>query len=115
MLNNQITELNYTNFESFLAGKTVLVDFWAEWCQPCKPQRRQLEELSLEYGDLFRCATVNVDDNKLIAGKQGVRNLPTLALYVDGSEVRRFIGLQNKEQLINQIKRSLSNQIEING
>lgn len=101
--------------EAFLAGRTVLVDFWAEWCHPCKPQHRMLEEMAVEYNHLFHFASVNVDDNKVISSTYGVRNLPTLILFADGKEIRRFIGLQNKEQLINQINRSLSNNTENNG
>lgn len=68
-----------------------------------------LEELSIQYDYLLNFASVNVDDNKVIAATHGVRNLPTLILFVNGKEVRRFIGLQNKEQLIIQLEKQLAN------
>ncbi|MFP4470984.1 MAG: thioredoxin [Bacteroidales bacterium] len=108
-MKKEISELNYTNFHEFLQGRTVLADFWAEWCQPCKIQQPMLEELAFEYDNLFALAKVNVDENKVIASKLGVRNIPTLILFRDGKELRRIIGLQSKEILIGQITNALSN------
>lgn len=109
-----IPELNYTNFDQFLQGKTVIVDFWAEWCHPCKVQHKILDEIALENDHLFNFARLNVDDNKVLSLKLGVRNIPTLIIFNDGKEIRRIIGLQNREilekQILNTVK-NITNQI----
>lgn len=106
-MKNQIQELNYTNFEAHLKSGAVLVDFWAEWCYPCRMQHKVVEEIAEEQSHLLRVARLNVDDNKVISSKLGVRNIPTLILYKDGKEVRRIIGLQDKEIIMNQVNNML--------
>lgn len=107
-MKNKITELNFTNFESFLKDKVVLVDFWAEWCHPCKLQNSILEELAVENQGFFEIAKLNVDDNKVVSSKQGVRNIPTLILYVNGNEELRIFGLNTKEMLLGQITNAIN-------
>jgi thioredoxin 1 len=107
-MKNEIIEINYTNFDQNLKEGIVLVDFWAEWCHPCKMQHKLLQELAFENHDFFKIATLNVDDNKVISSKLNVRNIPTLILYKNGEEVRRMIGLQSKAAIINQINNSLT-------
>lgn len=109
-MKDNIKELNFTNFDEILTDNIVLVDFWAEWCHPCKLQHKILEDLALANQDLFEIATLNVDDNKVIAGKLGVTNIPTLILFKDGEEIRRIIGVQNREMIMNQVKNSLTTQ-----
>jgi len=104
-----IPELNYTNFDQFLKGKTVVVDFWAEWCYPCKAQHKILEDIVLENGHLLNLARLNVDDNKVLSLKLSVRNIPTIIIFEDGKEIRRIIGLQSRDifekQILNSIKK----------
>ncbi len=107
-MKNQITELNYTNYDSILQQGVVLVDFWAEWCYPCKLQHKIIGELAMEYDHLFRIVRLNVDDNKVVSTKLGVRNIPTLILFSEGKEVRRIIGMQSKENILNQIMNVLT-------
>lgn len=111
------TELNYTNFDEFLQGKTVVVDFWAEWCYPCKVQHRILDEIAEENESHFTLARLNVDDNRVIAARLGVSNIPTLIIFAKGRELRRIIGLQSREilekQILNAIQ-SISNQNNFN-
>ncbi len=106
-MTNQFIELNYNNYQEQLAGSVVLVDFWAEWCYICKQQHQLLKELASKNKHLFKLAFLNVDDNKVIASRLGVRNIPTLILFNNGVEIRRIIGLQSKEMLLNQIHNSL--------
>lgn len=107
-MKDKIIEINFTNFDSILANDVVLVDFWAEWCHPCKMQHKILEELTEENQGLFKIASLNVDDNKVISSKLGVRNIPTLILFKNGEEIRRIIGLQSKEMILNQIQHTLT-------
>ena len=107
-MKNNIIEINYNNFDLILKDNIVLVDFWAEWCHPCKSQHKVLEELADEKHDFFKIATLNVDDNKVVSAKLNVSNIPTLILYKNGEEVRRMIGMQSKEMIINQVKNSLT-------
>ncbi|MCF8364219.1 MAG: thioredoxin [Bacteroidales bacterium] len=107
-MKDKITEINFTNFETTIARNVVLVDFWADWCHPCKMQHKVLEELAEDNTSEFKIATLNVDDNKVISSKLGVRNIPTLILFKDGIEIRRIIGLQSKEIILSQIQSSLS-------
>ena len=69
-MKNQITELNYNNYDEHLKSRVVLVDFWAEWCHPCKMQLKVVEELAWENDHLFSLARLNVDDNKVISAKR---------------------------------------------
>lgn len=107
-MKNNMIEINYNNFDQVLKDNIVLVDFWAEWCHPCKIQHKVLDELDSENHISFKIATLNVDDNKVIASKLSVRNIPTLILYNNGEEVRRMIGVQSKDMIINQINNSLT-------
>jgi thioredoxin 1 len=103
--NIQIPELTGKNFESHLQGKTVLVDFWAEWCHPCKEQHKMLKNLAFEYDYLFEVASVNIDSDKWLASSLQVSSIPALILFSDGKEIKRFIGLQQKEILIKEIEK----------
>jgi len=109
-MENKLQELNYTNFEQWLKERTALVDFWAEWCHPCTIQHKMLEEISEETSGLFEIATVNVDDNRTISMKLGVQNIPAMILFQNGSEIKRFTGLQNKKLLLSQIANTLKDE-----
>lgn len=78
----------------------VLVDFWAPWCGPCQMQAPVLEAVAGKIGDKAVIAKVNVDENTEAAGKFGVQSIPTLVLLKDGEEVKRFVGVQNEDDLI---------------
>lgn len=102
-----ILEVNDHTFQSDVSSGTVLVDFWAPWCGPCKMIAPILEEIDKELGNEIKIAKLNVDENPEATGKFGVMSIPTLLLFKDGQVVEKIVGFQPKEQLQNNIKRHL--------
>ena len=100
-------QLNYPNFESTISQETILVDFWAEWCAPCKMLNPILEEVAIELKDKLKVGKVNVDDNRTIANKYGIMNIPTMILFKDGKKVYQFVGVQSKERIIHILNKHL--------
>ncbi len=97
-----ILTLSDATFDETVGGseKPVLVDFWAEWCGPCKMIAPVLEELATEQGDKLEIAKLNVDDNPSTAMKYNVMSIPTLLVFQDGAPVKRLVGAKGKGQLL---------------
>ena len=100
-----IKNLNFTNFNSYVLDGLILVDFWANWCQPCLIQDSILNEVAKEVQGYARIAKVDISDNKYIADQQKVKNIPTIILYKNGIEKKRFSGIQSKEILIQNLQK----------
>jgi thioredoxin 1 len=85
----------------------VLVDFWAEWCGPCRMVGPAVEQLSQTMSDKIKVAKVNVDENKEIAMRYGIRSIPSLVLFKDGKEIARTIGAASKDKYQKFVEESL--------
>ncbi len=98
---SQISSLNDANFASEIEKQDspILVDFWAEWCMPCRALAPVIEELSKEFDGKVRFAKVNVDDCKEVPAKFGIRGIPTLILFKDGKKLNEMVGNQPKEKI----------------
>ncbi|GIU84645.1 MAG: thioredoxin [Acidimicrobiales bacterium] len=96
------TTLDERTFDEEIASadKPVLVDFWAEWCQPCRMIAPILSEIAEEQAERLRVAKVNVDENPSLARRFGVQSIPTLILFKDGREVTRVVGAVPKRRLL---------------
>ena len=103
-MSENITELDQSNFESFIeSNTTVLVDFWAPWCGPCKAIAPILEELSTELSESVKIGKVNVDNNSELASQYEVRAIPTIKIFKDGEVADTVVGLSSKEDLTNRL------------
>jgi thioredoxin 1 len=94
-----VKQISDATFQSETSSGTVLVDFWAPWCGPCKMIAPILDELSNEVGDKAKIVKINVDDNPESAAKYNVMSIPTLLVFKDGHVVDQLVGVQPKEKL----------------
>jgi len=94
----EVTDNNFST-EVLGASGTVLVDFWAPWCGPCRMQTPILERLARELNGNARIVKLNTDENPATARSFGINSIPTLILFRDGKEVERMVGVQPAESL----------------
>lgn len=99
------TEVNEANFDEIVikSSKPVLVDFWAEWCGPCRMISPIVDEIGIEYADKVLVAKVDVDNNNAIASKFGIRNIPTILFFKDGQVADKQVGAVPKSTLVNKL------------
>ncbi len=100
--------LNDNTFFSKIKTGVALVDFWAEWCQPCKIQGPIVSELAEEFHKKAKICKLDVEHNKKVAYKLNIRNIPTIIIFKNGKEVQRFIGLKPKNVLKKALLKYLS-------
>jgi putative thioredoxin len=102
-MSEYIVDINETNAQRYLIEESqqrpVVVDFWADWCEPCKTLMPVLENLANEYKGDFLLAKVNADEQQMIAQQLGVRSLPTVMVIKDGQPVDGFVGAQPETQI----------------
>ena len=90
--------------EVLKAGTTVLVDFWAEWCGPCKVIGPIIDEIADEMKSKLKVVKVNVDDSQELAMKYGIMSIPTLLIFRNGEAVDQLVGVMPKAQLVSKLK-----------
>jgi thioredoxin 1 len=104
-----VTQTSDTAFEKDVlkATKPVLVDFWAEWCGPCKMIAPYLEDLAAEMGEQVEVIKVNIDENPLTPTRYGVRGIPTLMLFKNGEVAATKVGALPKSKLVEWVQQSI--------
>tara|TARA_B100000902_G_C27203809_1_gene860488 strand:+ start:369 stop:692 length:324 start_codon:yes stop_codon:yes gene_type:complete len=102
---SNVIELNDSNFENEVVKSDlpVLVDFWAEWCGPCKMIAPSVEKISEEYSDKLKVGKLDVDSNPNISSTFGIRSIPTLLIFKNGSPVDQIVGAVSKEVISSKV------------
>ncbi len=97
-----LQNVNQSNFDDLVinSSKPVLVDFWAEWCGPCKALAPVLDEIAGEVGEKAALVKVNVDESGELAQKYGIRGIPTLIFFKDGEVKSTLVGNQPKSEIL---------------
>ncbi len=101
-----LTEANFDT-EVLQSKLPVLVDFWAEWCGPCRMLSPTIDELATEFSGKAKVGKVNVDQNQMIAERYGIRSIPTLILFKNGEIIEQIVGSQTKEVLKTKLTKAL--------
>jgi len=101
MSSDKIVVVTDSEFDSTVlqSERPVVLDFWAEWCQPCKMLAPTIEEIAGEYEDKVKIGKLNVDDNPNTATKYGIRGIPTLLFFKDGKVVQQVTGVKSKAEI----------------
>ena len=99
----KVLTLTEQNFQQQTKNKLVLVDFWAEWCAPCRMMAPVLNEVASELKGNSRVGKVDIQQYQSLANKFKVRNIPTLILLKNGTEINRFVGIKSKDFLLKEI------------
>jgi thioredoxin 1 len=103
----EIQDSQFTD-EVINIGSPVLVDFWAPWCVPCRKQAPVLEKVAESVAGAARVAKVNVDADGELAARMGIQFIPTLIVFRDGAEVRRFTAVQDEAVLVGALREALN-------
>lgn len=109
-MNARIEAVNEANFATAVleSKQPVLVDFWAQWCGPCRTLAPIVEELAEEYAGAARVVKLNVDDSPVLAERYRVKAIPTLILFRDGEERERIIGLSNHDAIARKLDEQMT-------
>ena len=104
---DHIYTLTDKNFNKTIKKGVTLVDFWAEWCRPCRMQAPIVEQIAVEMQEQLKVGKLDIDHNKNVPQHYRVMNIPTMILYKDGQEVERIVGLTDKRTLMGYINKHI--------
>lgn len=109
-MSERVSSVTDSNFEKEVlqAGKPVLVDFWAEWCAPCRMLAPTIDAIAEQFGESAGVVKVNVDSNTSTAQRYGIKGIPTLILFSGGKEVERVVGATSKDSISKMISKHVS-------
>ena len=109
-MSEKVTDVNDSSFEKEVlqSDKLVLVDFWAEWCAPCRMLAPTIEAIAEQFVETAGVVKLNVDDNTSTAQRYGIKGIPTLILFSAGKEVERVVGATSKESISRMIEKHVS-------
>ena len=102
-----VINLDDTNFNQTIESGVVLLDFWAQWCGPCRMIAPVIEELAIDFKGLVNVCKVNTDEEQDIAQRYDIRSIPTIIILKDGEVVETMIGAKSKEEMSTKISRQL--------
>ena len=100
----EVKTLTDATFDGEVASGSVIVDFWAPWCGPCRMVGPVIEEIAQEHGDKVTVGKVNVDENPAIAQKFGIMSIPTIILFKDGEASKKVIGARSKADFLKEFE-----------
>ena len=102
----EILKLNQENFENEVikSEKPVLIDFYADWCGPCKMMSPIIDSIVEELGETIKVGKINVDENQELAEKYQVMSIPTILIIKNGEIAQKFVGVTDKDRIINELK-----------
>ncbi len=109
-MSEKVKDVNESSFEKEVlqSDKPVLVDFWAEWCAPCRMLAPTIDAIAEQFGDTAGVVKVNVHENTSTAQRYGIKGIPTLILFNAGKEVERVVGATSKESISRMIEKHVS-------
>lgn len=102
--NENVIKLNDSNFNQHTKAGLVIVDFWAEWCMPCKLMTPVMNDLAVEHKGKIKVCKLNVDHAKQTASKFKIRGIPSLIIFKNGKEVKRITGVKTKAQINSELR-----------
>jgi thioredoxin 1 len=109
-MSENVSDVTDQSFEQEVlkSNVPVLVDFWAEWCHPCKILAPTVHKLAEEYNGKVKVFKLNVDDNNQTGQRYGIKGIPTLILFKDGGEADRIVGTTSKDNIARMLDRALA-------
>ncbi len=98
-MSDHVVTLTDENFDSTISSGLTLVDFYADWCGPCKRMTPVIEELATEFNGKAKVGKLDIDQSQMTAAKLQITSIPTLVLFKDGNSIKKIVGLQNLDAL----------------
>ena len=100
----EVKTLTDATFDGEIAAGSIIVDFWAPWCGPCRMVGPVIDEIAQEHGDTVTVGKVNVDENPTTAQKYGIMSIPTIILFKDGEPAKKVIGARSKADFLKEFE-----------